>query len=273
MSVAFKKIKYKIKDISIQSLIKLSLFLNEPYLAAIAFWLATSIINPKCRSNYTVLCMGRSIFADDINAMATYSGQIRYVVIWRSYFQMIFHYFIKGQEENKLTEETYHRYDYCCEGKNKYRAYLNRVLPILQKLIGFKAIMSCNFGYLEQQELAMVCEENRLPLIVLNKEGIVIPSAYSHFVSQFKNRKFIGAKMLCYNNLIKKALLDLNLSGLTEDKTEVVGVPRLDCYFTDKIEIKSNQSKQIVLFSFFPEDKFRYLKLNPEQIREINKIS
>ena len=113
--------------------------------------------------------------------------------------------------------------------------------------------MSCNFGYLEQQELAMVCEENRLPLIVLNKEGIVIPSAYSHFVSQFKNRKFIGAKMLCYNNLIKKALLDLNLSGLTEDKTEVVGVPRLDCYFTDKIEIKSNQSKQIVLFSFFPK--------------------
>ena len=171
MSVAFKKIKYKIKDISIQSLIKLSLFLNEPYLAAIAVWLATSIINPKCRSNYTVLCMGRSIFADDINAMATYSGQIRYVVIWRSYFQMIFHYFIKGQEENKLTEANYHNHDFCKQGKQNYYSFLNKLFPLLHKLIGFKAILACNIGYLDQQEFARVCREKRMPYIVLHKEG------------------------------------------------------------------------------------------------------
>ena len=135
MLVILIKIKYKIKDISTKLLIRISLFLNWPKLTAVALWLAASRINPECASQYTILCMGRSVFVDDVNAMATYSGHIKYVVIWRTYFQMILHYFIKGSEEEKLTEVNYHTHNFCKQGKQNYYLFLNKIFPLLHKLI------------------------------------------------------------------------------------------------------------------------------------------
>ena len=270
MSEILKKIKYKLKIFPADFLLKFSLFANSPMLTAAALWLSAGQVNAAGET--VVLCLGRSIFLDDLAAMAKFNGRIKYVVIYRHYFWRILNHFCDKKEFRKVSEENYHTNDLCREGKIKYHAYLKKTLPVLQKLIGFKAVMSCNFGYIEQQELAKVCEENEVPFIVLNKEGIVIPSAYDEFVQEFKSRRFIGAKMLCYNNLIKKALLDLKLPGLTEDKMEVVGVPRLDRYFLEK-EYNPKNQKQITLFSFFPSDKFRYLKLSSEWIMEIDKIS
>jgi len=250
--ILFEKIKYKIKDVSVRFLIKISLFLNWPYLTAMALWLASSRINSKCGSNYTVLCMGRSIFVDDVNAMAAYSGRIKYVVIWRTYFQIIMRHFIKDRGENKLTENNYHSNNYFYEGKEKYYSYLKKVFPILRKFLGFDAALSGNFTYLEQQEFVRICEENKVPFAILHKEGM---GAYGDYVDVrgYHGCQLNGHKILFYNEAIAKAIVELNLPGLTGEKIAIVGIPRFDLYFGKK---NKTEEKQMVLFSFSPMDRF-----------------
>ncbi len=246
----FLKIKYKFKEVFARLLIKISLFLNWPRLTVIAFWLASSRINPKCKSEYTVLCLGRSIFVDDVKAMATYSRRIRYVMIWRSYFQIILYHFLTNSERQELSENNYYTHDIGNEGKNRYYLYLKKMLPLLRKLMNFDAVLSCNFIFSEQQELARVCEENKMPFCVLFKEGLGVAAsgAFEKWTELFKDNRFIGAKILLYGSKIAEILLSVNILGLAKEKIKIVGIPRLDHYFIKNTKI--NQKKQIVFFSF-----------------------
>lgn len=244
------KIKYKIKENSLNLLIKISLFLNWPKLTAVALWLAASRINPDCKGQYTVLCLGRSIFVDDVKAMAAYSGRIRYIVIWRNYFTIILYYFLTDSEKQELSESNYYTHDIGSEGKNRYYLYLKKMLPFLRKLMNFDAVLSCNFIFSEQQELARVCEENKMPFCVLFKEGLGVAAsgAFEKWIELFKDNKFIGAKILVYGEKIAEILLGVNIPGLTKEKIKIVGIPRLDSYFIKNAKI--NPKKQIIFFSF-----------------------
>lgn len=264
-----EKIKFKIKESFIKSLIRVSIFLNWPRLAAVAFNLALIKINPKCESQYTVLCMGRSAFSDDISAMATYSGNIKYIVIWRTYFQMIFNYFTKGPEREKLTESNYHTHDFCKQGKQDYYLFLNKMFPLLHKLIGFNAVLGCNVGYPDQQEFEKICAEKKIPYVVLRKEGLTTPGSEKEWASRLKTHKFRGAKILFYNGDIMNELIRNGFSNMTKDQFKVVGMPRLDKYFM--LGDNKNLGKQVIFFSFWPEDRFTCLINNEEKIKQAQK--
>jgi hypothetical protein len=171
----FDKIKFKIKQTFVITLIKISLFLNYPRLAALAFWLVSSRLNPETASQNTVLCVGRSIFMDDVKEMAKSSGQIKYVVIWKSYFGMISKYIFKNQTKDKLTQDNYHANNFHEEDKRKLYLFLGKMLPLLQKYIGFKAVLCGNFAYFDQQEFEKLCTDRKIPYIVLCKEGLTVP--------------------------------------------------------------------------------------------------
>ena len=77
------KIKYKLKLIFEAKLIKFSLHLNCPWLTAKFLQMIAGKIqpaNPKAseQKKYIVLCLARSIFMNDIDAMAKYNGRIKY---------------------------------------------------------------------------------------------------------------------------------------------------------------------------------------------------
>ena len=264
----YKKIKFKFRQIIVARLIKIGLFFNWPELAAIALWLASDKINPKCKSQYTVLCMGRSVFADDIKAMAHYSGQIKYVTIWRTYFQNIFYQFIKGPEEKKLEEVNYHTHDFCKQKKQNYYIFIKKLFPLLQKLVGFDAVLSCSISYTDQQEIERVCAEQEIPYIILQKEAITAPAAYKNFLNVYKTQKFIGSKILFYNKQCQEGFLSLNIPGVTQEKTKLVGIPRFD-YFFSKKQNNTQNSKQIVLFSFVPRVTLRFLNIDEGVMQKI----
>lgn len=257
MRLLLEKIKFKIKQTTAIALIKISLFLNWPWLAVAAFWLASGKVNPKCQSRYTVLCMGRSIFVEDVKAMAAYSNRIKYVIIWRTYLQNIYEYFINGQESKKITEENYHTHDFCKKGKQDYYLYLKRMFPLLHWVLGFDAILCGNFGYLDQQELARVCEEAGVPFIVLHKEGLVRKGDFKTLIKFVEGKRFIGSRILLYNSMIRDAYIEAKISGIKKEGAIVVGVPRLDYYFLEKNS--EAEEKQIVLFSFWSTDKFFFI--------------
>lgn len=258
-----KKIKFKLKQVAVNLLIKISLLYKWPKLTAIAFWLASSKNNPKCQSQYLVLCMGRTVFADDVTAMAAHSGKIRYITIWRTYFQNIFQYFCEGEEIEKITEGNYHTHDFCKQGKQKYYSYMRRMFPWLHKIIGFDAVLCGNIGYPDQQEIEKICVEEKTPYIVLQKEGLTA-GVYEDSADLYKGCKFIGARMLVYNEKVIDALVGINrVSGLSRDKVKAVGVPRLDCYFK---EVGKPAKKQIVFFSFYTKHRFPRIITNSEKL-------
>lgn len=263
------KVKNKIRSETIDFLIKLSLKLNYPKLAALAFALVVGKSDPA--QEYTVLAIGRSIFSHDIIALEHFGKRINYQVIHLKYFHLIFDHFTAGPEKEKLTEENYHTHDYCQAGKKKYYLFLKEMFPTLKKLIGFDAIIAANFGYVAQQELARICQEKKLPFIVLHKEGIAVKDAYESYVNQFKNRRFLGAKILFYNDRIKNAFIQVGIDGMDESKMKVVGIPRLDFCFEN--QENKNQEKQVVFFSFFPRDKFTYQIQDENILNQVKKRS
>lgn len=251
----FQKARYKTKEVLLNFLLDSSLRLNNPSFTAWALRMTASKCGPE--RDYKVLCLGRTIFLDDVGAMARYSGKIRYIIIHRRHWKRIFDHCFAGEGKGVIEETNYHLPDFCELGKRRYRGFLVRLLPALRRYLGFNAFLSGNFGYLEQQELAAASVQLNIPFIVLLKEGLAISNSDKSFSEICKEYRFIGDRMLVYSERIKKSLVESGLSGLNSGKIGVVGVPRMDSYFVDKMADTSR--RRVVFFSFYPSDKFFFL--------------
>ncbi|MFA6447578.1 MAG: hypothetical protein WCW31_05000 [Patescibacteria group bacterium] len=259
-----RRVKNKLKLIFVDFLIKVSLFWDFPRLTAYALALATVGLNPK--KDIKVLCIGRSIFLDDVTALIHFGSGVQYLVLNMRYWYLMFDHFIPERDRQKITESNYHKEDFGNAGKQKYNAYLSEVLPRLKKLLGFNAVFAGNFGYLAQQEISRVCETKKIPFIVLHKEGLLLPGDHMERARMNQTYKFMGAKLMFYNKNIKQALLDIHLAGIDDNNTKVVGVPRLDFYF-ENAEAKKDTEKQVVFFSFSPSEKFMFLISDQEALQ------
>jgi hypothetical protein len=273
MSILLSKIRFKIKNYTYLIFVKLGLYFNSAFL--IALGLSLAIYRTRRLNNYKVLVLGRSIFLDDIKAMADLSGKIQYYILHKDCLNIIFNNFSTTEERLRLREQNYHTQNICDQGKKRYYELLVRVIPHLKKITGFQAVIAGNFGYVVQQEFARVCKEQKIPYLVLHKEGVGLAAGIERQIPFWGSYKFVGARALVYNEKMKKLLLRVGLKGLTEDNIEVVGVPRLDYYFK-KSEVK--QKRQITLFSFMG-DKIFFLtsdkniqKLGEQRIIDFHKI-
>lgn len=230
-------------------------------LSLVAWWVPDSVAEKQPR----ILCMGRTIFVDDVKAMAKYSGRIEYAVIHRDYFKQIFGYFVSEEERKMITERNYHVTEIGRAGREKYAAFLMRMLPLLQKRLGFAGVLSGNIGYIEQQETEKVSSLLGVPFVVLHKEAMEI--FRGNVSASYENIRFAGRKMLFYNERIRTELLQMKLPGLTENNSEVVGMPRIDHYFSKSFE--KPRMPQITLFTTHTESYFIYLRDDKEKLAAI----
>ncbi len=250
----FKKIKNKVIFGFNFLLLDFSLAVKSPRLSAIALFIASKNVNVE--GDYTVLCQGRSIFMEDIGAMARFGRRIKYVSIHRVYWKKVFFHFLSEADKKDISEHNYHFRTFPDHGEEKYRNYLRKLLPILRKLIKFQAVLSGNIGYLEQQEIINICREIQTPYIVLDKEGITMSNDLEIDMELLSKKRFFGSKVLFYNESVRQSVLNLKPIGLTQANTAVVGIPRLDFYFHDK---KRQSKNQIVFFAFRTEYRFGLL--------------
>ena len=268
-----KKIRGKIKSIASLRLLKLAVSANWPRLAAYILGKVAWRVPEKPRPGVPrVLALGRTIFNDDVKALAKYSGQIEYAVVHLQYFEQIFQHFFSKQQLAAMSELNYHVDRTTIPAKNRLAHFWRRLLPLLKKNLGIHAVMTGNFAYVVQQELQTVCEEQYMPFFVLHKEGFVSfggPEYASEYVSGYKNSPFVGTRIFFYNESAKATFLNAGIPGFTEDKMEVVGVPRLDSYFVKGQEVIDR--RQIVLFSFYVRDRFHYLENDHVVMEKISK--
>lgn len=255
MQIIFKKIKVKLNDFYEKFLISFIFLIKSPKIGA--FLISLTVKNVNESGSYKILCLRRSIFMDDVAAMAKFSGKLHYLALSRNIIQGIFWRFLEAKNERDLHYQNYYSDTHYQDGITRYHDYLKKLVPELKKIIGFDAIFSGNFVYVEQQELAQVCKELQIPFVVLHKESLTV-GVYKDAADLHKGCRFIGDKMMVYNDKVKEQLTELeNVGGLSKDLFVVVGAPRID-YLFKETEAASTQ-KQVVFFSSIPTMRFSRL--------------
>ncbi len=266
MKKVLRKIRSRLKQSLAISLLRLAVLTGHSALVAAIFsWVAWRVPERLSTPNNTVLCLGRTIFVDDVKALAQFSGKLDYMVVHLQYFAQLFRHFFTRDELAEMSEANYHHNPAIRKGREQYANFLRRLWPVLAQRFGLVSVMSGNFDYFVQQELAAVVEELKVPFIVLHKEGMMGFGGSDYLrqnIKQYENTPFVGSKMLFYNEGAKQALLQAHITGFVEEKMEVVGVPRLDAYF-EKLEA-GRAPRQVVFFSFYPPERFRHLVTGPK---------
>ena len=270
MSLIVGKIKRGFKFIwqifLMKVLFEISFRLNMPSLSANIICLLIKTLNRSHK--YRVLCLGRSQFYDDVRGLITYGDKIQYMYFHKILLGRIVRYMIpfnldlsllpkfskqKNIVASNYSEDglTYHIDPRYSEGKRKVYNYMSKMFPILHKKLKFDAVMSGNYVYIDQQEFFKICEENDVPVIILNKEGVGGKNISSEGSWSAWGCRFIGSKMLFMNNPYMQSEIK-HLKGLDKTKASLVGLPRFDFYANSPL----TQSKNIVLFAFLISDYF-----------------
>ncbi|MFT5465688.1 MAG: hypothetical protein ACI8UO_000783 [Verrucomicrobiales bacterium] len=253
------------KSALVSQLIRWSVRLNLPALTAVLLWKCTRLLGSKAPEK-RILCVQRSIFEDDVKAVAQVDSKFQFALLPKSRLNDIMEVFLqKDPQFIDLTEFNYHHG--CCEKSLlRYRAYLDKVIGHFQKRWPPDALFSGNFGYKQQQELAKVFEARGIPIVILFKEGLVLPEHLDKMREALVDRKrFLGNKILFYSEQIQDAILKSDAFENCEFETAVTGIPRLDRL----AHAPKSTEKHLVFYSFYPEDKFRFFGLNEQIYKEV----
>jgi hypothetical protein len=233
-------------------------------LAGVVVSLTVFALNQK--SQRRVLFLDRSIFRDDLSAMAKYSGLVQYVGIQRKYFREIVNHFFK---ESLVSELTYHHDPKLNLAKKQAFDAIEKVLTVLHQFVRFDGIISCNFGYPDQQEIFSVARTKEWPVIILFKEGLMPRADLLNLFNTYEKKYLNCDLLLCYNEGLASLFRTSKIPGAEKARVKAVGIPRLDSL---KEVRGSPPKKQVVLFSFFPGDKTKYAGINGSESLEIDRI-
>ncbi len=112
--------------------------------------------------------------------------------------------------------------------KARYRDFLGRMWQRFQALQRFDAVVTANFTYYAERELAAALEAQGTPFVVLHKENLKSPGRMEFFTEIYRTRRgpFSGRRILVYNDLERRVQRAAEIAS--DDRITVTGMPRLD---------------------------------------------
>lgn len=145
------------------------------------------------------------------------------------------------------------------KGKKEYRDFLKKFWLNFKSRLSIDAVLTANFSYYAERELAAALEELGTPFIVLHKENLKSPGRVEFFKELYRLRRgpFLGRKIFVYNDIEKTVQIESGVT--TPDRIIVTGMPRLDrIHEWRKRKSKSSSkslenTKQVLFFSFGPK--------------------
>ena len=219
------------------------------------------------RRERRLLFFDRSIFRLDLETMAKVSDRVQYVGVQRKYFKEVLDLYFCDLE---FSETTYHHDKSLDQAKKRTRAAFEKILLVLHRLIRFDGIITCNFGYPDQQEIFSIAREKNWPIVILYKEGLLPKNQLDELFQEYRKKYLNCDLLLCYNEGLARLFYVSDVPGSAQTIIKPVGVPRLDVL---RDGARARPKKQVVFFSFFPEDKIRFAILKAAERLEINSIS
>ena len=214
-----------------------------------------------------LLFLDRSIFRSDLDAMARFSGRIQYVGIQRRFLKELVN---RHLGRLPVTEFSYHNDDQLKLIRRQIRVDMKRFLVVLQKLVKFDGIITCNFGYLDQQEIFPIARDKGWPIIIFYKEGLFPAFQLQAQFRGYTKKRLNCDLLLCYNRSIKTLFEKPEFPRVGKTRFVAVGIPRLDWC---KGLASTPSHGGLVLFSFFPDDKLLHADLTNNQLQIIHSLS
>ena len=172
-----------------------------------------------------------------------YNKNIVFYNIPRSFFKIIFNYFIDDHYDLNDYKYFLRKKDLDSK-KKKYREFLEKLILKIQKNLNINCFIGFNFTYKAERELQAACQKNHVKFLALHKESVgtelefkVIKHIYKNYIGKYK-----GDKIAVYNDIEKKLLISTKIAKKKD--IEVIGCSRLDeCFKYRKIT-----PKKIILY-------------------------
>ena len=228
-------------------------------LAALALRLSLrefkSIGRPSVARPTTILMLPRVIFTEDV--AATFGGTGEFRVLMPPSFA------IKALASGilpPLTHTNFYAVDHpeLEDAKRDYRAFLSRMWRSLQRHVRIDAVVTGNFGYWAERELAAALEQLGVPFIAMHKESLKTQGYVDFIEKVYRERRglFTGRRILVYNEIERQLQIDAGV--VAPGRITVGGMPRLDRLHAWRRSAANtattNQRRpQVLFFSFIPK--------------------
>ncbi|MBW1704789.1 MAG: hypothetical protein JRJ86_06435 [Deltaproteobacteria bacterium] len=116
-----------------------------------------------------------------------------------------------------------------------------------------------NFGYYAEQELAAACSSLGIPFVALHKENLKSPALTRFYQNLYETRRipFQGSLICDYNDIERQIQIDAG--SFPEDKIVITGMPRLDSIHqwrerqSSDSRSQSETNRQVLFMSFSPK--------------------
>ena len=177
------------------------------------------------RPRWRVLLLPRSRFTEDALSALERIDSLSISMLPRKTVKAIAAAFLPDEVDDNnysSTSEEAHA------AMREYRAFLKRFWQHFDPERKFDAVITGNFGYCAERELAAALEEAGVPFVALHKENMWSEGTQSFWEKVYRERKgpFLGRRILVYSPIQRDMQIRAGIADAS--RIEVVGMPRLD---------------------------------------------
>lgn len=172
-----------------------------------------------------ILAMPRVVFTEEVLASFGSDGRFRVYQPHSMGIKGMAHGILPATLDDNFYVSDDQDVEHC---KARYRRFLDRMWGHLERLVHIDAVVSGNFGYYAERELATVLEARGVAFVAMHKENLKSPGRLEFSRSIYRDRRgpFTGRKILVYNEAERE--LQISAGVARREQILVCGMPRLD---------------------------------------------
>ena len=230
---------------------------NLPWIAALLTRAFIRIEPPEPSTGRTtartVLMLPRAIFIEDVTTVFGSRSDFRIARVPNYWIKSL----ARAYLPDDIDDNSYVRSDQ--DGKDRqtaYRQFLEHMWPRLHRLLRIDVVVTANFAYHAERELATALENLGTPFVAMYKECFKSPGyvQFAKDVYEQRRGRFTGRRVLVYNRIEQNLLADTDVMAV--DGVTVCGMPRLDRIHAWRRQVagqrRQTNARPMVLFFSFP---------------------
>ncbi len=226
--------------------------------------MAGLVSSPPLDAPTRLLTLPKPGFTQD--AQAAFSGDPRVAVLGfnRAYVKAPYPSFLPPEVDDNNYRSAAPEFD---AAKAALREFWAQAWPHIQNRARADAVLTGNFGYFAEQELAAVVEAQGTPFIAMHKESLKTPGRQEFFERLYRERRqaFPGRRILVYNTIERDVQVAAGIAP-TEAIT-VCGMPRLDALHAWRLQAANASNPparpMVLMFSFHPKTGLPFIPRKP----------
>jgi len=226
--------------------------------------MAGLVSSPHANGAKRLLTLPKPGFTQD--AQAAFSGDSRVAVLEfnRAYVKAPYPSFLPPEVDDNNYLSAALEYD---APKAALREFWAQAWPHIQTRARADVVLTGNFGYFAEQELAAVIEAQGTPFIAMHKESLKTPGRQEFFERLYRERRqpFPGRRILVYNTIERDVQVAAGIAS-TEAIT-VCGMPRLDALHAWRVQAAHDSNSptrpMVLMFSFHPKTGLPFIPRKP----------